>query len=128
MKQALNRLMKLAETKDFDRELDRLHQKFKDDPKAIAEIHDFIRAGVSESGKRIDNIAVKIQLAGLSEIVSLSYISRKYFGRSRYWLSQRINAHKINGKPAYFTEEEIATFNSALKDIGRKIGSFSVHR
>lgn len=78
--------------------------------------------------KRTD-INVKERLAGIQDIVSLSYIAKHYFGKDRTWLYQRINGTRVNGKPAAFTEEELTVFSDALRDIGSKISetSLSIH-
>ena len=67
------------------------------------------------------------KLGELSEAISFSYIAKKYFGKSRNWLYQRINGYKVNGKPAQFTEEEYATFTEALKDISKMINQTSLN-
>ena len=66
------------------------------------------------------------QLEEVLEIVNLSYIAKKYFGRTQSWLSQRINGCTVNGKKATFTPNEIETLNHALRDIAQIIGSRSV--
>jgi len=80
-----------------------------------------------ESGKKIDafieEATIKLQLEKVSQIVSLSYIAKKYFHKTRSWLYQKINGCSINGKPAKFTPEEVATLNFALQDISKEIGS-----
>lgn len=73
-----------------------------------------------------DEFLLKEKLSEVSEIVSMSYIAKKYFNKSRYWLHQRINGNLVNGKQATFTEEERNTLNNAFKDLGQKIGSVSV--
>ncbi|MBX3255821.1 MAG: hypothetical protein KF862_16930 [Chitinophagaceae bacterium] len=37
-----------------------------------------------------------------------------------------MNGNTVNGKPAFFKQEEIKTLNKALKDIRKKIGSVMV--
>ena len=74
----------------------------------------------------IEESAIKLQLQEVAEIVSLSYLAKKYFNKSRSWLYQRLNGNLVNGKPARFTKEELQTFNNALQDISQKIGSLSI--
>ena len=57
--------------------------------------------------------------------ISLSYIAKKYFGKSRNWLYQRINGYMVNGKRAEFTQNEFRTFLDALDDIGTTIRNIS---
>ncbi len=69
---------------------------------------------------------VKYQMGNVSNYLSMSYIAKQYFGKTRAWLYQRINGHSVNGKPCRFTEEEKATFNRALQDISKEIGSLHI--
>ncbi|WP_303408453.1 MULTISPECIES: DUF5053 domain-containing protein [Bacteroidales] len=47
-------------------------------------------------------------------ILNASYIAERFFGKSGSWLSQKINNHLKNGKPCYFTKEELETLSNAL--------------
>jgi hypothetical protein len=69
---------------------------------------------------------IKEQLREVSEFISLSYIAKKYFNKSRTWIYQRINNYDVNGKPVFFTRQEIDTLNLALEDISHKTGSVKV--
>lgn len=71
-------------------------------------------------------LKIKEKMREVSEIVSMSYIAKTYFNKTRSWMSQRINELEVNGKPARFTPEEIETLNTAFKDLSQKIGSFRV--
>lgn len=112
--------MQLAGTAQFDAALDQLYEKYKDDAAAKRAIAAYIKKGVAASGERINGVAVKMQLAEVSEIISLSYIAKTYFNKTKSWLSQRVNGHTVNGKAALFTSEEMKTLNFALKDVGKK--------
>jgi hypothetical protein len=61
----------------------------------------------------------------LAEALNMSYIARTYFGKSRSWLSQRLNGSVVNGKHASMTDEEMATLTSALQDIQSQISAFT---
>ncbi|WP_099463413.1 DUF5053 domain-containing protein [Parabacteroides provencensis] len=77
--------------------------------------------------KEIDKeLTIKEQLKDISEVVSLSYIAKKYFGKSRAWLYQRINGNAVRGQVYKLSPEEIDTLNFALRDISNKIGSLSI--
>ena len=67
-------------------------------------------------------LKVKEQISQVADIISMTYIAKTYFNKSKSWLSQRINELDINGKPAKFLPEEIDTFNYAIKDISLKSG------
>lgn len=85
---------------------------------------------VMESARKTLNDArilkVKEQMSEISDIISMSYIAKTYFNKSKSWLSQRINGYDVNGKPAKFSPEEIDTLNSAFEDISKKIGALRV--
>lgn len=85
---------------------------------------------LDNSGIRIEaikeQIDLKIKLKEVAEIISISYIAKTYFNRTRQWLYQRINGNLVAGKKRELTEEQRNTLNFALKDISKKIGSLSV--
>lgn len=84
-------------------------------------------AGIkSEMADINKELTVKEQLKDISEVVSLSYIAKKYFGKSRAWLYQRINGNPVRGQVYKLSPEEIDTLNFALRDIGNKLGSLSI--
>lgn len=74
--------------------------------------------------KRTD-INMKEKLMEIQDIISLSYIAKRYFGKDKSWIYQRINGTCVNGKPAAFTNEELDILSNALKDIGSKISETS---
>lgn len=61
------------------------------------------------------------QLGSIPEFINLSSVARRYFGKSRTWLYQRINGNKVNGKTAYFTREEMRKLEEALQDISKQL-------
>jgi len=85
---------------------------------------------VMESAKKtlsdIKELKVKEQIAQISEIISMAYISKKYFNKSKSWMSQRINELYVNGKPAKFTSEEVEKLNFAIQDISTKLGTVRI--
>ena len=66
------------------------------------------------------------KLGELPEAISFSYIAKKYFGKSRNWLYQRINGNIVNGKKARFTDNELKTFLNALNDVSEMIHQTSL--
>lgn len=98
-------------------------------PEDEAAIEEFVvrqLAGIEEDVVEMEEMTYRLQMGEVLEIVNLSYIAKKYFGRTQSWLSQRINGCTVNGKKATFTESEIKTLNLALNDIAQIIGSHSV--
>ncbi len=79
-----------------------------------------------ETADNAEDLILKAQLNDLLPVISISYIAKTYFNKSRQWFYQKLNGNIVNGKPAKFTEEEIKTLNLALKDISKKIGSIEV--
>lgn len=73
-----------------------------------------------------ERIKIKDQLKEISEIISLSYIAKKYFNKTRTWIYQRINENTVHGKPVRFTDEELDTLRFAIKDISNKLGSLVI--
>ena len=69
---------------------------------------------------------IRQQLGEVPEILSMSYIAKTYFGKSRTQLYQRINGNKVNGKPAYFTRSERKQLQDALQDIGKKLSAITL--
>jgi hypothetical protein len=86
-------------------------------------VEDSLKALTVDIGIAVDEIGIKVQLLKVSEIVSMSYIAKEYFHKTRQWLYKKVNGNFVNGKPAKFTESEIRTLNFALQDISKQIGS-----
>lgn len=100
-----------------------MHRLCEDDAASVAEI---MKQQLQETHKRVDDMFVRKQLEEMLPAISLSYIAKNYFKKSRSWLYQRINGLSINGKPAKFSEDEIETLNFALNDIGQKLSNMRV--
>ena len=130
MKKELEDLLKLSGTKRFDTRLDQLYKKYKDRPDFKEEVTSFLKGRLSVTKRNLkkieDEISLKEQLSEVSEIISLSYIAKTYFGKTRNWLYQRINGNMVNGKNSKFTTDELEQFKNALKDISEKLGSLSI--
>ena len=62
----------------------------------------------------------------VTKMISMAYIAKTYFGKSRSWLAHKINGNVVNGKVATFTDEERGTFKHALADMSQKLGSLGV--
>lgn len=83
-------------------------------------------AQIEETNERAREIIVRNQIKDILPVISLSFIAKEYFGKTKEWLYQRINGNLVNGKPAKFTEDEKHTLNFALKDIADKLMKISV--
>ncbi|MBQ6203630.1 MAG: DUF5053 domain-containing protein [Prevotella sp.] len=60
-------------------------------------------------------------MGDIPEAISLSYIAKTYFGKSRAWLMQKVNGNTVNGKKAAFTPSESKQMREALQDLSKKL-------
>lgn len=126
-KEKFERLKELELNTRSDKERAKIHKEF--DQLATADPDGFEDAFI-ESARltlhKAKKLKIKDQMSEISEIISMSYIARTYFNKTKSWLSQRINELNVNGKPAQFTQEEIEILNAAFQDISKKTGAFRV--
>lgn len=59
----------------------------------------------------------------MPETISMSYVAKNYFGKTKTWLCQRLNGNKINSKEAHFTESKARQLQEALHDLGHRLTS-----
>ena len=83
-------------------------------------------ASAKKTLQDVKQLKIKEQLSEINQFVSMSYIAKTYFNKTKSWISQRINGNEVNGKPAQFTPEEINTLNTAFADLSKKLGAFNV--
>ncbi|MDO5607983.1 MAG: DUF5053 domain-containing protein [Capnocytophaga sp.] len=81
---------------------------------------------MKETNNRLDVLLVRERLEGVLPAISVSYIAKNYFNKSRQWFYQKMNNSEVNGKRSQFTQEELKTLDFALQDLGKKIGSVRV--
>ena len=74
---------------------------------------------LAETKDVLTKIDIALEIEEMSKYISLSRISKDYFGKSKEWLYQRVKGYKVNGKPARFTSEEKKKLSLALEDISR---------
>lgn len=84
----------------------------------------FIDSGNADA-KRIrdfcEEATIKVKLQEILGVVSMTYIAREYFHKSKYWFSQKLNGNLKNGTTCSFTEGEMKILASALRDVSTKI-------
>ena len=85
--------------------------------KGVIEFDKGMRKVIEEA----DEMIFRAKLGDLPEALSFSYIAKKYFGKSRGWLMQKVNGNMVNGKQAAFTEDERKQFRAALQDISKQL-------
>lgn len=81
---------------------------------------------LNETIERIEGVLIRQQMEDILPFISLAYMAKTYFGKSRQWLYQRVNGLMVNGKPAQFTQAELDILNHALRDMGQKLVSTHV--
>ena len=65
------------------------------------------------------------RLGEITDMVSMAYIAKTYFKKSRSWLAHKLNGNMVNGKPSQLTEEELKTLRYALSDMASKLSDMS---
>lgn len=85
----------------------------------------FVDDGLSEIETEVEDIRHQMEDKDY-RLLPIGVIAEEYFGKSRSWLSQRINGTKVRGKSYTLNEEQKALFNRAIKEIAARIGSFQI--
>ena len=116
----LNRNAKTQDEKDFVKA-----EMFKLQEQNPQEYESALKILIRETTKEVEALTMSEKLGEVTKIVSMSYLAKKYFGKTRSWLAQRLNENTVNGKRSKFTENEIETMRYALTDISKTIGSIS---
>lgn len=83
----------------------------------------FIEEGLGEIEAKIGDIRRQIDDEDY-RLLPISYIAKKYFGKSQSWLSQRINGTKVRGHVYTLNAEQKQIFNNAMEDLAKFYGSF----
>lgn len=86
---------------------------------------EFMEEGISEMQVELEDIRHQID-DETYRLLPISYIAKKYFGKSQSWLSQRINGTKVRGRVYTLTEDQKRIFNNAMQDLSEFFGSFRI--
>ncbi|MBQ9641856.1 MAG: DUF5053 domain-containing protein [Bacteroidaceae bacterium] len=90
----------------------------------------FVKGNYQQMKEEVQELAGTIELykqvEPFKEIVPFKYIAEHYFGKSAAWLTQRIKGTPVRGRIYTLKPAEIDTFNTALHDIGARLGSISI--
>lgn len=86
---------------------------------------DFVDEGLNNILVEVDDLRRQFKDEDY-RLLPIGVIAEDYFGKSRSWLSQRINGTKVRGKVYTLNAEQKAIFNRAVKEIGNRIGSFQI--
>lgn len=107
---------------DRDKFMAEKQKQFAAEPTEIYNQHvdDAIKAG-ENAVEELQELLILKQLQNVSPFISLSEISKTYFGKSRGWLSQRLHENSIRGRRVSLKPEELDILKSALLDISDKL-------
>lgn len=118
---AQNRAAKTAEEKaEVRRQMNILKGM---DPKAFAVAVGYM---AKTTEQKVKELTMAEKFGEITDMVSMAYISKAYFGKSRSWLAHKMNGDVVNGKTSTFTSDELATLRSALQDMSQKFGLLSL--
>lgn len=99
-------------------------------PKDAEAIADFMLNRFDSLNNKVEEfkkqLSIQEQFEQVKDIVSVSYIAKNYFGKSAAWLQQRIYGYKVRGKVYSLSSDDVDTFNYALQDISKRIGSLQI--
>ena len=66
------------------------------------------------------------KLGEITDMFSMAYIAKAYFGKSHSWLAHKMNGNLVNGKTSQFSPNELAILRTALQDMSKKFGALSL--
>lgn len=122
MKAEFQQFETLQNEKEKENFFAELRKKFaaESDEEQKKRISEAMKAGQNTVDELQELIILK-RLESVSPYISLSEISRKYFGKSRGWLSQRLHENCVRGKKMKLKPDEVKTLQTALMDISEKL-------
>lgn len=92
--------------------------------KEVATLGEMIETEKQIASERTNPILSKIEWMkkeDIMRVLNASYISERFFKRSKSWFSQRLNNNSVNGKPVEFTPDELEKLRNALYTISIEI-------
>jgi hypothetical protein len=75
----------------------------------------------------VNSVKLALKIEPVTDYVSIAYISKRFFGKSRSWLHNRLQGYKNNGKPDTLSPDEINTLQNALLTISEEIKTAALH-
>jgi hypothetical protein len=78
---------------------------------------------IIKAEKVVYHVKLALKIKPVTDYISISYISRRFFGKSRSWLHNRLQGYKNNGKPDTLSAEDINTLQNALFTMSDEIKS-----
>lgn len=64
---------------------------------------------------------IEVKEAEIFNVLNASYIAKRFFGKSRNWLYQKLNHNIKNGKEVEFTSEEYQKLKEAIETIAEEL-------
>ena len=93
------------------------------DPKAFAVAVGYM---AKHTEQKFKELTMAEKLGEITDMVSMAYIAKAYFGKSRSWLAHKMNGNIVNGKTSQFSPDELAILRTALQDMSKKFGALSL--
>ena len=118
---AQNRAAKTEEEKDYVRRQMNILKSI--DPKAFAVAVGYMAKNTEQ---KVKELTMAEKLGEITDMVSMAYIAKAYFGKSRSWLAHKMNGNIVNGKTSQFSPDELAILRTALQDMSKKFGALSL--
>lgn len=118
---AQNRVAKTEEEKDEVRRQMNILKSI--DPKAFAVAVGYMAKNTEQ---KVRELTMSEKLGEITDMVSMAYIAKAYFGKSRSWLAHKMNGNIVNGKTSQFSPDELAILRTALQDMSKKFGALSL--
>lgn len=118
---AQNRVAKTEEEKDEVRRQMNILKSI--DSKAFAVAVGYMAKNTEQ---KVKELTMSEKLGEITDMVSMAYIAKAYFGKSRSWLAHKMNGNIVNGKTSQFSPDELAILRTALQDMSKKFGALSL--
>ena len=93
------------------------------DPKAFTVAVGYM---AKHTEQKVKELTMAEKLGEITDMVSMAYIAKAYFGKSRSWLAHKMNGNIVNGKTSQFSPDELAILRTALQDMSKKFGALSL--
>ena len=112
---ARNRAAKTQKERDkVAMEMEKLKNK---DPKAFTEALENL---IKTTASRVEELTIAERMGEMTKMLSMAYIARNYFGKSRSWLYHKFSGTN-NGVPDDFSDVDREQLKSSLQDIAERI-------
>ena len=76
---------------------------------------------VTDVKQAMEEISTLQQFDGLEKYINLSNLSKRYFGKSKGWLYQRLHGYKVHGKRATLNKNKKAILSDALISLSNDL-------